>query len=916
MANHYKRFKATSNHVREYSVSLLSEGKQPAVLGKRKSMHQLGITALIRQALVEAGIEAGNFPRELEDYLHTQQDSPALDDTFEEWTDDEDEDGAETQGLSAAEIAMHRTRLHAIVSIYGGKMRGKDRRTRMERRKAADDAWSRIAPQLLDVYLRWKYGTPEEQTESTASQAFSVQVIGLSNYSESANIEQAPQEEPNVALVRHGLLGATPSTPTLAFSLELLEFYRQLRRRQPSYGIQSFAKTVCAFHGLLYYLKLQEKLSRVFDVYLDLRSRLQSLTDEALSRNAPNWRALYGCPCCGFKQPNEPALVPARLHAMDGNSSQKRLRGAGRADLRQFHSDYFLSPAQVDVFANEVAGKRRKVPEPGPPVPDDLEGLPTANQPKSKCTDGWQAANATSMGKSVTEVFDQTGVFLTTCRHGIVELMTEMLRSGELAKYALASLDWIMKIYGDDQAVGYDIGCSMTSTVKSTSLGPEASSRRLQLVVNAFHGYAHNRGCQLLFHVLYQLGMGIEDLETCERIFSSLNGVARTVRHASYFHWLQFLDLHLRRWDEDRYAELSKFIYNNYRQSLAMISEYTGELAVFKQITGFGEADFERWMAEERNYLENLTEEPEEDLQKVAYVEALINLEATESTYGGITTVEFLTHTPASFRNGYDPAVLRSATVKAKELERRSAHRKLVLAQNVVNDLERRLAIEERWTSESPEFVAVQRRIDRSKFLRAVEVLEGLVVQRLFELAKANISGTGYKLRKHISHAITRRSGAVRTALEHYNSLAPLQTPPRPVLKYSEAAMKYFKVKRAREELVRLNVEASRLQAWVNHEDQELTSRARGVEASQPHLSAHISRLQATRAKVNDAHRRRLSQIYSLKGYSGPVPNDCRGIAGWVDDQDEDSDGVEIEDDDEVNEEILQLGDVVHRLSL
>ncbi|KAI0038843.1 hypothetical protein FA95DRAFT_1504966, partial [Auriscalpium vulgare] len=200
-------------------------------------------------------------------------------------------------------------------------------------------------------------------------------------------------------------------------------------------------------------------------------------------------------------------------------------------------------------------------------------------------------------------------------------------------KYALASLDAIMKTYGSDQAVGYDIGCSMHTTIQSTSLASKATARRLHLIVNAFHGYAHNRRCQLLFHILYQLGMGIEDLETCERIFSSLNGVARTVRHASYFHWQQFLDLHLRRWDEDRHAELSTFLYNNYRQALSMISEYTRELAVFTQITGFSAPDFERWIVEERDYLENLREEPEEDIQKISYVEALINLEAAESVF-------------------------------------------------------------------------------------------------------------------------------------------------------------------------------------------------------------------------------------------------------------------------------------------
>jgi hypothetical protein len=125
------------------------------------------------------------------------------------------------------------------------------------------------------------------------------------------------------------------------------------------------------------------------------------------------------------------------------------------------------------------------------------------------------------------------------------------------AKYGLATIAKLIKTFGDDQTVGSDIGCSFTATVLNSSLGPEASQHRFRLAVNAFHGHAHNRTCQLQFHPLYLTRLGLEDLEVCERIFSSSNSVSRLIRHASYFHWLQFIDLHFDQWDIDRYAELS-----------------------------------------------------------------------------------------------------------------------------------------------------------------------------------------------------------------------------------------------------------------------------------------------------------------------------------------------------------------------
>ncbi|KAI0039816.1 hypothetical protein FA95DRAFT_1503682 [Auriscalpium vulgare] len=771
-------------------------------------------------------------------------------------------------------------------------------------------------------------------------------------YSPCREIAQAPDEEANIALVRQGLLGASPFLPTLAFSLDLLEFYYCLRRRHPSVGTQGFAKVISAFHNALYYPKLQEKLAAAFDVYVDLKERLQKKTDVALNRVGDNWRALNGCPCCGFKQHNEPMLVPARLHAMDGNNSQKRLQGVGHTDEREFFSDYFIPPEQVDTFADEVKGTRRTAPATGPPVPDsaneDSDSLPTSNQPATKCTDSWQAANASAMGKSVTQVFEQTGIFLTTCRHGIVEFVEEMIKSGELAKYALASLDAIMKTYGADQGVGYDIGCSMDSTVRSTSLSERAAAQRLQLLVNAFHGYAHNRACQLKFHPLYRFGIGIEDLETCERIFSWLNIVARNIRHASLYHWRLFLHICLKQWDEDRYANLSKFLLDNYRQSLATIQEYEYELTAFQKLTGFAQDDFERWLIEEAAYLEKAQDEPEEDLQQVAYVENLLSLQKAQEKYGSITTVEFQTYTPADFASGVN---LRPAALRARELERRAAQRKLEIAENVVSDLERRLGIEDRWTTTTPAFIVAREAMDKTEFVRAVEQLEGLVVQRLFELAKANISGTGYKMRKHISHAITRCSAAVRKAIDKYNELALLQSPPRPTFKYEdvanlswladfellkesrsdildrpwsslanrEAATKHFKVLRAREELVRLNVEIARLQAWVDHEDAELSDSARILRASDPLLAAHIDRLRCIRRQVNDNHRKRLQQIFVLPGYTGDVfisVESSTSVDSSLHDDAGDGDDVEIDGDDEVNEEVVRIGDLIESLSV
>lgn len=94
--------------------------------------------------------------------------------------------------------------------------------------------------------------------------------------------------------------------------------------------------------------------------------------------------------------------------------------------------------------------------------------------------------------------------------------------------------------------------------MRSHLLGQKAESQRLQVFVNAFHGWAHNRLCQLKYHPLYRVGVGLEDLETLEHVFSSSNSIAGPIRHATSFHWLQAVDLHFHQWDDEKYQELSK----------------------------------------------------------------------------------------------------------------------------------------------------------------------------------------------------------------------------------------------------------------------------------------------------------------------------------------------------------------------
>jgi hypothetical protein len=61
----------------------------------------------------------------------------------------------------------------------------------------------------------------------------------------------------------------------------------------------------------------------------------------------------------------------------------------------------------------------------------------------------------------------------------------------------------------------------------------------------------------------------------------------------------------------------------------------------------------------------------------------------------------------------------------------------------VVQDLEKRLEVVVRWTSERPEWQAVVIKVGKCRYQRCLDSLEGLIVSRMFKLTKMNMSQTG-----------------------------------------------------------------------------------------------------------------------------------------------------------------------------
>ena len=97
-------------------------------------------------------------------------------------------------------------------------------------------------------------------------------------------------------------------------------------------------------------------------------------------------------------------------------------------------------------------------------------------------------------------------------------------------------------------------------------------------------------------------------------------------------------------------------------------------------------------------------------------------------------------NTPSSVSVNYTEIAQETARLEA---DRRNALNNLTVAMREVSDLEAKLGLTVSWTPRDSKYQETLRYLRKREFHRALDRLQGLVVQRLFELSKANMSGTG-----------------------------------------------------------------------------------------------------------------------------------------------------------------------------
>jgi len=128
----------------------------------------------------------------------------------------------------------------------------------------------------------------------------------------------------------------------------------------------------------------------------------------------------------------------------------------------------------------------------------------------------------------------------------------------------------------------------------------------------------------------HRKGIGIKDLKTLERVFSSLNQLAPIVQYATAFHQRVFIDMFFKQWDEEKYQNLGTMLLKNYLQVLGIIENESMLLLEAMKSLNIQDGDIKQWHAEQVEYFASLGNEQDWDVHVVAYVELLQELQNIE----------------------------------------------------------------------------------------------------------------------------------------------------------------------------------------------------------------------------------------------------------------------------------------------
>ncbi|CAB4491585.1 unnamed protein product [Rhizophagus irregularis] len=372
-------------------------------------------------------------------------------------------------------------------------------------------------------------------------------------------------------LIRHKLFPSTPINPQVAFSFELFDIYQELLL-EAHVSYLSFCRVLESLFSdqditrNIYYL-----FKSAFHQYLGLKTMIENTINKLFSS-----KSQFNCPACPQPEEKNSKIIIA----LDANFQLKRMKSAGsNIGERIIEESFILNQNKYDEWVQNSINL-------------NTLNINNNNAQINVCDSHFKAANQTKANLK-SNYLDDTGIFGSTCRHGIPLKFINLKGIGErfsLAEYILSDLHNMFYEDSSTFIVLYDIACNLHSHVEKSESRLFPFKSRFNWCVSIFHAYAHSMKCQLNYHPRACNSIGLTDGESLERLWSYLGRFSSTTRYMRPHHRLDILEKGIQHISRKMISNLACNLVKRFKNAYKIMNVSVKILKEMEQMHGIDES--------------------------------------------------------------------------------------------------------------------------------------------------------------------------------------------------------------------------------------------------------------------------------------------------------------------------------------
>ncbi|GES96263.1 hypothetical protein GLOIN_2v1886648 [Rhizophagus clarus] len=262
-------------------------------------------------------------------------------------------------------------------------------------------------------------------------------------------------------LIRHKLFPSTPVNPQVAFPFVILDIYQELLL-EAHVPYLSFCQVL---ESLFYNQNITKNIYYLFKSAFHQYLGLKTMIENTIIKLFDN-KSRLNCPACPLLDTTLKLLQPEEKNskviiALDANFQLKRMKSAG-SDIGERLIDelFILNQNKYDDWAQSSINIRSSS--------NNINNILGKNYQTSVCNNHFKAADQTRANIK-SNYLNDTGIFGSTCRHGIPLKFINLKEIGErfsLAKFLLLDLQNLFNEDSSTFIVLYDIACRLHSYVE------------------------------------------------------------------------------------------------------------------------------------------------------------------------------------------------------------------------------------------------------------------------------------------------------------------------------------------------------------------------------------------------------------------------------------------------------------------